>query len=84
VALALFAFKIKPNIFKAFIQSQNITYKSNTFPTLAQNEPCTYLGIHLIPSLKWNLQKEITLQKAKEQCKLYTSHPLASNKKLKY
>ena len=58
--------KLKPNTFKAYIQSQNITYKSKNFPTLTQNKPYTYLGIHLMPSLKWKLQKDITLQKAKQ------------------
>jgi hypothetical protein len=59
--------KLKANTFKAFIQSQNITYNNKHFPTLTQNEPYTYLGIQLVPSLKWNLQKEITLKKAKQQ-----------------
>ena len=59
--------KLKPNIFRAYIQFQNITYKTQTFPILIQNEPYTYLGIQLIPSLKWNLQKEITINKVKQQ-----------------
>ena len=75
--------KLKPNTFKAFIQSQNITYKSQNFPTLTQNEPYTYLGIHLIPSLKWNLQKEITLQKTKQQSKLLTLSPASLKQKIK-
>ena len=37
--------KFKPNTFKAYIQSQNITYKTKNFPTLIQNEPYIYLGI---------------------------------------
>lgn len=50
--------KIKPNTFEAYIRSQYVTYKSKHFPTLTHNEPYTYLGIHIIPSLKWNLQKK--------------------------
>ena len=73
--------KLKPNIFKALIQSHNITYKSNTFPTLTQNEPYTYLGIHLMPSLKWNIQRETTIQKAKQQCKLLTLSPASLKQK---
>ena len=53
--------KLKPNTFKAYIESQNVTYKTKNFPTLTQNEPYTYLGIQLIHSLKWNLQREFTL-----------------------
>ena len=74
--------KLKPTTFKAFIQSQNITYKSKNFPTLTQNEPYTYLGIHLMPSLKWNLQKEITIQKTQEQSKLLTFSPASLKQKI--
>ena len=42
--------KLKPNTFKAFIQSQQITYKNKKIPTLIQNEPYTYLGIQLVSS----------------------------------
>ena len=49
--------KLKPNTFRVYIQSQNITYKTQTFLILTQNEPYIYLGIQLTPSLKWNLQK---------------------------
>ena len=74
--------KLKPNTFKAYIQSQNITYKEKNLPTLTQNESYAYLGIQLIPSLKWNLQKEITLQKAKQQCTLLTLSPASLKQKL--
>ena len=75
--------KLKPDTFKAYIQSQNIKYKGNNFPTLTQNEPYTYLGIHLMPSLKWKLQKDITLQKAKQQSQLLTLSPASLKQKLK-
>ena len=67
-----------PNLtptFKAYIQSQNITYNSQNFPILTQNKPCIYLGIYLTPSLKWSLQKEITLKKVKQQSQLLTNSP---------
>ena len=51
-------FKLKPNTFRAYIQFRNITYKTQIFPILTQNELYTYLGIQLTPSLKWNLQKK--------------------------
>ena len=47
--------KLKPTTFKAYIQSQNITYNSQIFFILTQNKLYTYLRIHLTPSLRWNL-----------------------------
>jgi hypothetical protein len=75
--------KLKPNTFKAYIQSQNITYKSQNFPVLTQNESYTYLGIHLMPSLKWKLQKEITTQKANQQSKLLSASPTSLKQRIK-
>ena len=75
--------KFKLNTFKPFIQSQNITYKSKSFPILTQNESYMYLGNHLMPLLKWNLQKEITLQKTKQQSKLLTLFPGSLKQKIK-
>jgi hypothetical protein len=75
--------ELKPYTFKAYIQSQNIVYKSKNFPTLTQNESYTYLGIQLIPSLKWNLQKEITINKAKQQGKLLAASPASLKQKIK-
>jgi hypothetical protein len=46
--------------FKAFIQMHKITYNNKLKPTLHQNEVYKYLGIQLIPSLKWNLQRQIS------------------------
>jgi hypothetical protein len=45
--------KPKPTIFKAFIQAQRITFKAKQFSILTQNKPYTYLGMQLVPSLKW-------------------------------
>ena len=75
--------KLKPATFKAFIQSQNITYNYQNFPILTQNEPYTYLGIHLTSSLKWNLQKDITLKKVQQQSQLLINSPTNLIQKIK-
>ena len=75
--------KFKSTTFKTYIQSQNIIYKFQNFPILTQNEPYTYLGIYLTPSLKWNLQKEITLKEIKQQCQLLTGSPVSLAQKIK-
>ena len=75
--------KLKPNTFRAYIQSQNITYKTQTFSILTQNEPYTYLGIQLTPSLKWNLQKKITINKVKQQSQLLANSPASLTQKIK-
>jgi hypothetical protein len=49
--------------FKAYIQSHNITYRNQSIPALHRNEPYVYLGIQLIPSLKWKAQQAITMTK---------------------
>ena len=75
--------KFKPNTFKAFIQSQNITYKAKGFPILTQHAPYTYLGIQMTPSLKWSLPKEIALKKTKQQGKLLANSPASLKPKNK-
>jgi hypothetical protein len=47
--------------FKAYIQSHNIKYRNQPIPILHQNEPYIYLGIQLIPSLKWKAQQAVTM-----------------------
>lgn len=61
---------LKPTTFKAYIQAQHIHFKNQPFLILTQNEPYTYLGIHLVPSLKWHIQKNTTMTKAKYQSQL--------------
>jgi hypothetical protein len=56
--------------FKAYIQSHNITYRNQPIPVLHQNEPYVYLGIQLIPSLKWKAQQTITMNKLIKQTQL--------------
>ena len=66
---------IRPNTFKAKIQTQNITYRNQPIPILHQNEPYVYLGIQLVPSLKWQLQTHITTTKIINQCKQLSTCP---------
>jgi hypothetical protein len=44
-----------PRTFKEYIQTKNIKYRNQSIPVLYQDEPYTYLGIHLVPSLKWTI-----------------------------
>jgi hypothetical protein len=55
--------------FKAYIQTHKVAYNRKLIPTLHQNEAYEYLGIQLIPSLKWNLQRQITTDKLIHQSK---------------
>jgi hypothetical protein len=48
--------KLNPQTFKALLQAQHTSYRNSPIPVLHQHEPYTYLGIQLIPSLKWNIQ----------------------------
>jgi hypothetical protein len=70
-------------IFKAFIQSQNIKYRNQHIPVLHQNEPYVYLGIQLIPSLKWKAQQAITMNKLIKQTQLLLNSPATLKQKLK-
>jgi hypothetical protein len=74
--------KIKLETFKAKIQAQNINYKNQPLPNLHQNEPYVYLGIQLVPSLKWKLQTHITLAKIINQCKELTKCPATIKQKI--
>ena len=69
--------------FKAYIQSQNITYRNQPISILHQNEPYVYLGIQLIPSLKWNTQQAITMNKLMKQAQLLLQSPATLKQKLK-
>lgn len=55
---------------QAFIQAQRIMYKEKQLSILTQIEPYTYLGIQLVPSLIWQIQIHITINKSSEQGKL--------------
>jgi hypothetical protein len=69
--------------FKAYIQSHNITYKNQPIPVLHQNEPYVYLGIQLIPSLKWKAQQTTTMNKLIKQMQLLLQSPAILKLKLK-
>ena len=69
--------------FKAYIQSQNITYRNQPIPVLHQNEPYVYLGIQLIPSLKWKTQQAITMNKLIKQAQSLLQSPTSLKQKLK-
>jgi hypothetical protein len=70
-------------IFKAYIQSHNIKYRNQLIPVLHQNEPYVYLGIQLIPSLKWKAQQAITMNKLIKQTQLLLNSPATLKQKLK-
>ena len=67
--------------FKAYIQTHKIAYNRKLIPVLHQNEAYKYFGIQLIPSLKWNLQRQITTNPPKQTTK---HHLQKLNKKLKF
>jgi hypothetical protein len=75
--------KMTPKTFKAYIQSHKINYKNNPILELHQNEPYKYLGIQLIPSLKWNLQRQITIDKLIKQSKQLLNSPTTFRQKNK-
>jgi hypothetical protein len=74
--------KMNPQTFKAFLQIQNISFRTISIPVLHQNEPYVYLGIHLVPSLKWNIQTHVTMTKLTQQCKLLLTCPATLKQKI--
>jgi hypothetical protein len=64
-------------------KSHNIKYRNQPIPVLHQNEPYVYLGIQLIPSLKWKTQKAITMNKLIKQTQLLLNSPATLKQKLK-
>jgi hypothetical protein len=69
--------------FKAYIQSHNIKYRNQSIPIFYQNEPYVYLGIQLIPSLKWKAQKAITMNKLIKQTQFLLNSLATLKQKLK-
>jgi hypothetical protein len=69
--------------YKAYIQSHNIKYRNQPIPLLHQNKPYIYLGIQLIPSLKWKAQQAITVNKLTKQTQLLLNSPAILKQKLK-
>jgi hypothetical protein len=74
--------KTKPETFKVKIQNQNIQYRNQLIPVLHQNEPYVYLGIQLVPSLKWKPQTHITTAKITNQCKQLINCPAINKQKI--
>ena len=75
-------FKMNQETFKAQIQATNITYKNQPIPVLHQNEPYIYLGIQLIPSLKWKIQIHATTTKLINQCSQIINCPATIKQKI--
>jgi hypothetical protein len=69
--------------FKAYLQSQKVTYKGNHFPVLSQNEPYLYLGIQITPTLKWKQKKDIVMKKFQKQSAQLMNSPAAPKQKIK-
>jgi hypothetical protein len=73
---------MSPQYFKTHLQSQNINFRNNQIPILHQNEPYIYLGIQLVPSLKWKLQIHATTTKLTQQCKQLLHCPVTMKQKI--
>ena len=69
-------------IFKAQIQATNITCRNQPILVLHQNEPYVYLGIQLIPSLKWKIQIHATTTKLINQCSQLVNCPATIKQKI--
>jgi hypothetical protein len=74
--------KMNPQNFKTHLQSHHINFQNSLIPTLHQNEPYIYLGIQLVPSLKWKLQIHATTTKLTKQCKQLLTCPLTMKQKI--
>ena len=76
--------KMSPLAFKARIQATNIHYRLEPIPVLNQNEPYTYHGINLAPSLKWKTQIHTTTTTTKvvKQCKELVACPATMQQKI--
>ena len=74
--------KMNPLAFKTQIQATNINYRNQPIPVLCQNEPYTYLGINLAPSLKWKTQIHTTTTKIIKKCKDLVVCPATMKQKI--
>ena len=74
--------KMNQETFKAQIQARNITYKNQPISILNQNDPYVYLGIQLIPSLKWKIQIQSTIIKLINQCSQLANCPTTIKQKI--
>jgi hypothetical protein len=68
--------KLSPKNFKQTLESGYIVkYQGKSFPALSPNEAYTYLGVQVVPSLKWKIQTTITLNKIKQKSMLLLKSP---------
>ena len=74
--------KVSPLTFKTQIQTTNINYRNEPIQILSHNEPYTYLGINLVPSLKWKIQIHTTTTKVIKQCKDLAAYPAIMKQKI--
>ena len=74
--------KLNPIAFKALIQTTNIHYRNLPLPILDQHEPYTFLGINLVPSLKWKTQINTTTAKVIKQCQALVACPATMKQKI--
>ena len=74
--------KMNQETFKAQIQATNITYRNQPIPILHQNKPYVYLGIQLIPLLKWKIQIHTTTTKLINQCSQLVNCPVTIKQKI--
>ena len=74
--------KMNQATFKAYIENANITYRNQIIQALHQNEPYVYLGIQLVPSLKWKIQIHITTTKVISQCSQLANCPATMKQKI--
>ena len=74
--------KMNQQTFKAQIQVTDITYRNQPIPVLHQNEPYTYLGIQLVPSLQWKIQIHTTTTKLINQCSQLVNYPATIKQKI--
>ena len=74
--------KMNQETFKAQIQATNITYRNQPIPILHQNEPYLYLGIQLIPLLKWKIQIHVTTAKLINRCSKLVNCPTTIKQKI--
>jgi hypothetical protein len=57
--------------------------QKSTNPILYQDESYTYLVIHLVPSLKWTIQKNITMSKLNKKIQQIFQSPATLKQKIK-
>ena len=76
--------KSKLNLIKftSFLQNQSICFWNQSIPICNQKKSYKYLGIHLVPSLDWRIQTQITSTKLQEQCKLLQTSSATMKQKM--